>query len=130
MPLVWAHAEYVKLFRSLRERRVWNMPPQTVQRYIIDRSTSRYQIWTPRQQRAFVDHGKDLRVDARDALAIRWNAHPSKDFDEIETIDSNLGVRWAVLPLAHLERGTRVRFQMRGADAPDSRCKTYVVEIR
>jgi glucoamylase len=27
MPLVWAHAEYVKLRRSLREQRVFDMPP-------------------------------------------------------------------------------------------------------
>ncbi|MGH8337247.1 MAG: glycoside hydrolase family 15 protein, partial [Gammaproteobacteria bacterium] len=32
MPLVWAHAEYVKLSRSLREERVFDMPPQTVER--------------------------------------------------------------------------------------------------
>lgn len=34
MPLVWAHAEYVKLLRSLRDGRVFDMPPQTVQRYL------------------------------------------------------------------------------------------------
>ena len=30
MPLVWAHAEHIKLLRSLREGRVFDMPPQTV----------------------------------------------------------------------------------------------------
>ncbi len=34
MPLVWAHAEYIKLRRSLRDGRVFDMPPQTVDRYI------------------------------------------------------------------------------------------------
>ena len=33
MPLVWAHAEYIKLLRSLHEGRVWDLPPQTVERY-------------------------------------------------------------------------------------------------
>jgi glucoamylase len=32
MPLVWAHAEHVKLLRSLRDGRVFDLPPQTVQR--------------------------------------------------------------------------------------------------
>mgnify|MGYP000312505887 CR=1 FL=1 len=32
MPLVWAHAEYVKLLRSLRDGQVFDMPPQGVQR--------------------------------------------------------------------------------------------------
>ncbi len=34
MPLVWAHAEYLRLSRSLHDGRVFDMPPQTVQRYL------------------------------------------------------------------------------------------------
>ncbi len=33
MPLVWAHAEFLKLLRSLKDGQVWDTPPQTVQRY-------------------------------------------------------------------------------------------------
>ena len=36
MPLVWAHAEHIKLRRSLREGHIFDMPPYTVQRYLID----------------------------------------------------------------------------------------------
>ena len=32
MPLVWAHAEHVKLLRSLKDGRVFDMPPEPVQR--------------------------------------------------------------------------------------------------
>ena len=45
MPLVWAHAEYIKLLRSLREGRVFDLPPQTVQRYQRQRVTSGRSIW-------------------------------------------------------------------------------------
>lgn len=34
MPLVWAHAEYVKLLRSLRDGCVFDMPRHTVERYL------------------------------------------------------------------------------------------------
>jgi len=40
MPLVWAHAEYLKLCRSLFEGRVFDQPPQTVERYLVKRTTS------------------------------------------------------------------------------------------
>ncbi|MEO7996531.1 MAG: glycoside hydrolase family 15 protein [Gemmatimonadaceae bacterium] len=33
MPLVWAHSEYVKVLRSLHEKRVFDCPPQTLKRY-------------------------------------------------------------------------------------------------
>ena len=38
MPLVWAHAEYVKLLRSLREGQVFDTPPQPVKRYQVDKN--------------------------------------------------------------------------------------------
>jgi len=37
MPLVWAHAEYAKLVRSLHEGRVFDMPQQTYARYVRGR---------------------------------------------------------------------------------------------
>ncbi len=33
-PLVWAHAEHIKLLRSLQDGRVFDMPPQTASRYL------------------------------------------------------------------------------------------------
>ena len=33
MPLVWAHAEYIKLLRSLRDGKVFDMPIESARRY-------------------------------------------------------------------------------------------------
>ena len=33
-PLLWAHGEYIKLRRSLRDGRVFDAPPQTFTRYL------------------------------------------------------------------------------------------------
>ncbi len=45
MPLVWAHSEYIKLCRSLQDGKVFDMPPQTVQRYQVDKTPARYWTW-------------------------------------------------------------------------------------
>jgi glucoamylase len=34
MPLVWAHAEYIKLSRSIRDGKVFDMPPAAARRYL------------------------------------------------------------------------------------------------
>jgi glucoamylase len=34
MPLVWAHAEYLKLARSIRDGKVFDLPPAAAQRYL------------------------------------------------------------------------------------------------
>src|SRR5438034_714606 len=45
MPLAWAHAEYVKLRRSLHDRRIFDMPPQTHRRYTGEWTAPRYAVW-------------------------------------------------------------------------------------
>ena len=36
MPLTWAHSEYIKLCRSLAEKRVFDMPVSVYERYVMD----------------------------------------------------------------------------------------------
>ena len=45
MPLVWAHAEHIKLLRSLRDGAVFDMPPQGVERYIKGKTGSPLRTW-------------------------------------------------------------------------------------
>lgn len=45
MPLAWAHTEYLKLLRSLSDGRVFDMPPQPVQRYQVEKIESPWLIW-------------------------------------------------------------------------------------
>lgn len=112
MPLVWAHAEYMKLLRSLNERRVWNMPPQTVKRYVIEKQTSSYQIWTKQQQRTRVSAGKDLRVDSTEARSVHWTIDNWRTTHQAETSGPDLGLRWAVLPISQVARGGQVEFKL------------------
>ena len=39
-PLVWAHSEYIKLRRSIRDGKIFDQPPQTVQRYLVEQRAS------------------------------------------------------------------------------------------
>src|SRR5204863_9071257 len=62
MPLVWAHAEYIKLRRSLRDGRVFDLPPQTVQRYQVEKTESKLAVWSFNHKITNVAAGKNLRV--------------------------------------------------------------------
>ena len=73
MPLVWAHAEYIKLLRSLHEGAVWDMPPQTFARYVEQRQTAVVAIWRPAQRRRYLPAGRDLRVDLDTPPRVRWS---------------------------------------------------------
>ncbi len=45
MPLVWAHAEYIKLRRSLEDGRVFDMPQHAVERYLKKRNVCTRTYW-------------------------------------------------------------------------------------
>jgi glucoamylase len=110
MPLVWAHAEYISLLRSLRDRQVWNLPAQTVLRYQNEKRTASFQIWTSKQQRKRISRGKDLRIDVPARARIRWSSNNWESMAEVATADSGLGVHYAVLKTSTLPAGAQVRF--------------------
>jgi glucoamylase len=72
MPLVWAHAEHIKLLRSLRDQRVFDMPPQPVQRYQVDKTDSLLRSWRFNQKIRSIPPGKKLRIEVLAAARIHW----------------------------------------------------------
>ncbi len=126
MPLVWAHAEYLKLLRSLHGEAVWDQPPQTVARYVHARHPASFQIWRPEQRRGYTTAGKDLRVDLASPAKIFWRNSGREQ--HTQTANSELGLHTATLPLAALPPGTAVRVRVE----PDAGTKAdaFLVKIQ
>ena len=110
MPLVWAHAEYIKLRRSLRDGKVFDLAPQTVQRYVIDRVDSSRVLWRFNNKCAGVMPGKTLRIEVLAAAVIHWSADAWRTSNDTPTVDTTLGMYWADLPTADFPAGTTIRF--------------------
>jgi glucoamylase len=110
MPLVWAHAEYIKLARSLRDGQVFDLPPQPVQRYQVDKITSRFAIWRFNQKCRRMVAGKTLRIETLGAARVRWSLDGWRTICDTPTLDTGLGVHVADLPTADLPPGAIVRF--------------------
>ena len=118
MPLVWAHAEYLKLRRSLRDGRVFDLPPQTVQRYLIEKTVSPRLVWRFNHKIRTMPAGKLLRIETLAPAVIHWTAddwHTVQDVTTREVVqraaygnavgrgDRELAQREVVLGVAHLE---------------------------
>jgi glucoamylase len=110
MPLVWAHAEYIKLLRSLHEGAVWDRIPQTEQRYLHQRRTASFQIWTPEQRRGWLSAGKDLRIDLPVPARLSWSA--ARWGGTARTTDSDLGLHTLTVPTHELAPGTVLRIKV------------------
>jgi glucoamylase len=107
-PLVWAHAEYLKVCRSLQDGRVFDRPPQTVQRYLVDRTTSDRVVWRFNNKARAIPVGTILRIETLDAALVHWSVDGWWTVHDTATRDTTLGVHVADLPTAHLPTGARV----------------------
>jgi glucoamylase len=113
MPLVWAHAEHVKLLRSLRDGRIFDMPPQTRQRYQIARVRSRFAVWCVNNKPRWLEQGKDLRIALAEPALIHWSREGWRTSADMPTRDTGLGLHVADLETAHLAIGTEIVFTIR-----------------
>ena len=110
MPLVWAHAEYIKLCRSLADGRVFDMPPQPVQRYQVERRGSDLAIWRCNNKCQLFPVGKQLRIELREAAVVHWSADRWLTTTDTASSDTGLGIHVIDLPTTQLPAGTEVIF--------------------
>jgi glucoamylase len=110
-PLVWAHAEYVKLCRSIRDGAVFDQPPQTVQRYLVgrhDRCT--YAVWRFNNKLRRLPHGKNLRIVTLVPAIVHWGRDEWRSVQDVEAVDTGLAVYVAELTTGWLDVGENVHF--------------------
>jgi glucoamylase len=117
MPLVWAHAEYLKLLRSLQAGRVFDMPRQPVERYLKRKVVSRYFIWRFNQKTRVVPRGKTLRIELRAPALVHWSVNGWRTAQDTATRDTGCGLHIADLPTEQLAAGNRIDFTFHWIEA-------------
>ena len=108
MPLVWAHAEYVKLRRSLFDGEVFDRPPQTVDRYLRKQTTSNLVTWRFNNKLREMSPGSTLRVETLAPSLVHWSVDGWRSVHDTHTRDTTLGVHVADLRTEELATGGRI----------------------
>jgi glucoamylase len=72
MPLLWAHAEYIKLVRSATDGTVFDLIPEVAERYRRSAKRTELEIWKFNRQAASVKPGGTLRIQAAAPFRLRW----------------------------------------------------------
>jgi glucoamylase len=129
MPLVWAHAEYLKLQRSLRDGRVFDLPPQTIQRYINEKNVCPRIAWRFNHKIRRMPSGRMLRVETLAPAIVHWSDDDWRTVQDAETRDPGLGIYYADLPTAVLSGGRRVLFTFYWLEAGQWEQKDFSVSI-
>jgi len=108
MPLVWAHAEYVKLRRSLEVGEIFDRPAQTVQRYLVEKTTSPHITWRFNNKVRAMPPGRILRIETLAAAIVHWSVDDWVTVHDATTIDTTIGVHVADLDTMKMRTGDRV----------------------
>lgn len=109
-PLVWAHSEYIKLVRSLRDGRIFDQPLQTVKRYCVEKRQAVYWSWRFNNKCRSIPRGKKLRIALLNSATVHWSSDNWKTTHDIGTQNSGIGIHFADLPSQDLEVGHELVF--------------------
>jgi glucoamylase len=129
MPLVWAHSEYLKLIRSLDDGEVFDTPPQTVRRYVKDKTVSPLIIWRFNHRIRSLTANKTLRIETLAPAQLRWSADDWQTVAEDTTRDTGFGVHVIDLAGDKLPSGATLRFTFYWPQAEKWEGDDFKVEV-
>ena len=109
MPLVWAHAEFIKLALSLAAGAPVDRPVQTWTRYGGVRPQLDYALWQPRQRVQHLIAGQELRLLLSEPALVHWGNNGWQNPMDVATEDWGLG-HVAQLPTTQLLTGEHIDF--------------------
>jgi len=129
MPLMWAHAEYIKLLRSVHDGQVFDLIPQVAERYLGDHKLCKtLEIWKPNRQVRCVESGTTLRIQAPQAFELRWTNDGWKNVNETRSNSTKLDLSFVDISVPEAQRAP-LQFTFYWSDDQRWGGQNYTVEV-
>lgn len=129
MPLMWAHAEYIKLLRSAHDGRVFDLIPEVAGRYIEDRSKcKRLEVWKLNRQIGSVKSDHVLRIQAPRAFVLRWSLDDWHSARDTSSTSTSLGIEFVDIDCGS-SQGKAVLFTFRWTESNTWEGRDYRISI-
>ncbi len=110
MPLVWAHAEYLKLCRSLVDEEVFDMPWHGRKRYIENKTDTDLFIWSFNNKLSWIAKGKRLRILVLSPAMIHYSYDGWKSTSDIDTKSTGIDAFYCDLDTEKLPLNSEIVF--------------------
>jgi glucoamylase len=105
VPLLWAHAEYIKLLRSVREGRGFDLIPEVADRYIRSRSVlHNVQVWSIQHPSGSVQRGRTLRIHSENAFEVHSSLDNWATTTDTHSTSTNLGIDYCDIVIPDNQR--------------------------
>lgn len=129
MPLMWAHAEYIKLLRSIADGQVFDQIPIVAQRYINKRGRKDLEVWKPGRQIRAISTGQTLRIQAPRPFLLHWSDDNWQAMHDASSVSTDLGISFVDIPIASTQRAP-IRFTFLWQDNGQWEYHDYEVAIK
>jgi glucoamylase len=130
MPLVWAHAEFIKLAISLQLGRPADRPLAAWERYRGWPPRPTHAMWTQRFPVTEIDAGQTLCLCLPEPARVHCGFDGWQRIVDVATLDTGLGVHTAELPSTALRPGQRIAFTFYWIGASRWEGRDYEVRVR
>jgi glucoamylase len=108
-PLMWAHAEYIKLLRSVSDGQIFDLFAPVAKRYLNQRGRKDLEVWRLNRQIRRMQAGSVLRVVHAEPFRLRWAIADDGAFKETASTPSGLGLEFVDIA-SHAGQTAPVRF--------------------
>jgi glucoamylase len=129
IPLMWAHAEYVKLLKSVVDRKVFELIAPVAQRYAQGNTKRKaMEIWKFNRQPTAVKPGTLLRILGGAPFQLRWTSNNWATQMDTGSISTSIGIDYVDIPVAPGQKDA-IQFTFFWTSAGNWEGKDYAVEI-
>jgi glucoamylase len=98
MPLAWAHAEYIKLVRSVSDGRVFDRLDVVADRYQKPHPASLLEVWNFDRQFLSMKAGKTVRIPLTVPFRLHWTQDGGNSWQDVITTATAVGIYYVDLP--------------------------------
>jgi glucoamylase len=129
MPLMWAHAEYIKLLRSVFDGKEFDLIPEVANRYLkLRKGHQLFEVWKPNRQIRSVKRGYTLRIQVRAPFRLHWSGNEWQTVKDTPSTATTVGVEFVDIPIRSEQRAPiRFTFFWTASDRWEGR--DYIVSI-
>jgi glucoamylase len=129
MPLMWAHAEYIKLLRSVTDGQVFDCIPEVAAHFKNGRRRSTMEVWKFNRQVDAIPAGIKLRVLADRAFVLRWTTDQWGTYNDTNAHATVIGLHYVDIAVPKSQRAP-VTFTFRWLDDNSWEGRNYDVAIK
>ena len=130
MPLAWAHAEYLKLLRSVRDGKVVDRLAPVASRYAESGQRAvPVELWLPRWQPTEIVGGRTLRIQTCRPFRLHWSDDDWRTVHDTNAEGAAVGIWWVDLP-ALRGQSARYTFTFYWEDSGAWEGRDYAVAVR